>query len=118
MDAYPGSYSCSLFSVLLSLFPVGKFPVSFPRETAEKCQNIEISTLMWGPKCPALANFPVFFPDIREIGVETGSHCTASSASQMMLDAIADKGEAQLDSFLEAEIDQRLSTIVSRPIGP
>jgi hypothetical protein len=36
----------------------------------------------------------------------------------MMLDAIADKGEAQLDSFLEAEIDQRLSTIVSRPIGP
>ena len=34
----------------------------------------------------------------------------------MMLDAIADKGEAQLDSFLEAEIDQRLSIIVSRPI--
>src|SRR6202161_1478535 len=35
-------------------------------------------------------------------------------ASRVMLDAIADKGEAQLDSFLEAEIDQRLSTIVSR----
>jgi hypothetical protein len=29
-----------------------------------------------------------------------------SSGSKMMLDAIADKGEAQLDSFLEAEIDR------------
>ena len=31
------------------------------------------------------AKFPVFFPVIRELGAETGSRCTGSSASQSRL---------------------------------
>jgi hypothetical protein len=72
-------------------FPVpgDNFPVLFPKIPClilqgNSAKDAEIPRFLKRCRCRGglgFANFPVFFPDSREFGAETGSHWTASSAS-------------------------------------
>src|SRR5262249_16698579 len=66
--------TASLLQVRISLFiRVGNCPVD--------CRLRATSRLVSPSNSQNLGNFPVFFPDIREMMAETVSHCTATSAS-------------------------------------
>jgi hypothetical protein len=71
-----------LFWVIASLFLAQNSLFDCSGKHSERGRNTEATKQCRRRDGLDFANFPVFFPVSREFGAETGSHLTASSASQ------------------------------------
>ena len=72
----------SLFWVIASLFSRPNSLFDCLGKFGQRGRNSEATKQCRSCDGPSFANFPVIFPVSREFGAETGSHWTASSASQ------------------------------------
>ena len=68
------SLAFSLISRFCFPLRAKNFPDRSRREIARKSLNLRYNLAVAGQFKPILPNFPVFFPDIREMMSETGSH--------------------------------------------
>ena len=83
-NSYRGGWN-SLFPALVSLFSLGNSLFAYAGNWIKSPDCIGTIRDFGSRKSPSFAKFPVFFPVIRELGAETGSRSTGSSASQSHL---------------------------------